>query len=162
MYYNVISGIKSYQNIFGILDSNESEGIPIASFTGMSANSENELENLWNMFKDPWPNNTAELLNENLSLTYEGLNKSRKRLLNEGFQTKFKWGLYNGGLSEEAHKNVIYMISKKGLEVLELQDPPGPVLPSIGFSLNFIDINFEINNNDLITKNTTIIKRVNI
>ncbi|WP_342275158.1 lipoprotein [Spiroplasma endosymbiont of Cantharis lateralis] len=89
MYYNMIAGIKEYQNIFDIKPRGN-EDFPIASFSGSGTSVSGDSDNIWNGIKVSG-NQYAKDLNESLSLINKNLIKHRDILLENSNQNIFSW-----------------------------------------------------------------------
>ncbi|AGR41067.1 hypothetical protein [Spiroplasma taiwanense] len=138
VYYNTITGIKSFQDVFGIVDRKKNETFsPLAIFTGKT----NDFsENLWNNIFFELSN--AEI-NKWLSLNKEEWIKPKEILLDNERQSKFSWNILNKVDSFWNENRAVYWKQdstgiriKQSFEQIESQ--------VISIEFNFIKIKFKI------------------
>ncbi|AGR41181.1 hypothetical protein [Spiroplasma taiwanense] len=163
MYYNLISGIKSFQDTFGLVDREDylQEGIngPIVKFTGSSKDNTNSLKNIWNGFKVN-NNQYISALNNSLSLRHSELTKYKDRLLENGYQKQFNWSFENEPENGNGTVYTYFGVTDKGV-IIDNYSYSGDEKLYINFYQNFINVNFVISG---IWKNkkSVIIEKVNI
>ncbi len=133
IYYNIIKGIDSFRNTFGIVDN-----YGTTAFTTMSGKIKNLSKNLWDTFGDSTSWFKYDI-NNSTSLNYSSQKEFRDYLLKTGNQEIFSWTLF-GEKADTVVKKTTYGFINNGTVLNVI----GSQFQDVNLRLDFININFRI------------------